>query len=264
MNTYFAAGITLLLMVSAAIADDFDGKAVAAAMARKDLKPAPRLPDGHPDLGNSKGSWDPPGVGDMSGHRGGFAGTAPPDKVQDVPFLPWTKAAYEKHNSIATKDDPEGFCLPPGIPRMYATSFPMQIYQFPDRVLFVFEGGAHMWRVVYTDGRKHTPADRLNLTYLGEGIGHWEGDTLVVDDIGFNTRSWLDAAGHEHTEQLHVVERFTRVNELILHYEATIDDPGAYTKPWTVGWNILFHPGMEPMEYICQENNVDQKHLVGK
>lgn len=258
------AGVVLFLAATAAMADDFDGKAVAAAMARKDVKPAPRLADGHPDLGNSAGSWDPPGVGDMSGHHGGFAGTAQPEKVQDVPFLAWTKAAYDKHNSIATKDDPEGLCLPPGIPRMYATSFPFQIYQFPDRVLFVFEGGAHMWRVVYMDGRKHTPSEKLNPTYLGEGIGHWEGDTLVADDTGFNSRTWLDAAGHEHTEQLHVVERFTRVNELILHYEATIDDPGAYAKPWTVSWNILFHRGMEPMEYICQENNIDQKHLVGK
>jgi hypothetical protein len=106
--------------------------------------------------------------------------------------------------------------LPPGIPRLYATSFPFQIYQLPNRIIFVFEGGAHMWRVVYTDGRKHTPPDKLNPTYLGEGIGHWEGDTLVVDVTGFNDRSWIDAAGHPHTEQLHVIERFTRVNELIL------------------------------------------------
>src|ERR1700761_7441156 len=102
MKPYFFAAIALVLAASIASADDFDGKAVAAAMARKDLKPAPRLPDGHPDLGNSKGSWDPPGVGDISGHHGGFAGTAQPDKVQDIPFLPWTKAAYEKHNSNVT------------------------------------------------------------------------------------------------------------------------------------------------------------------
>ena len=254
----------IALANAAAMADDFDGAKVAAVLRTKNIPLAPRLPDGHPDLGNDKGSWDPPGVGDMAGTHGGFAGTAQPDKVQDVPFLPWSKAAYDLHNSIATKDDPEGFCLPPGIPRMYATSFPFQIYQLPNRILFVFEGGAHMWRVVYTDGRRHTSPDKLNPTYFGEGIGHWEGDTLVIDDVGFNARSWLDAAGHEHTEQLHVVERFTRVNELILHYEATVDDPGAYTKPWTASWNILFHPGMEPMEYICQENNVDLKHLVGK
>jgi hypothetical protein len=245
-------------------ADDFDGKKVGAALARKDVGPTPRLPDGHPDLGNASGSWDPPGIGDMAGTGGGFAGTAKPDKKIDVPFLPWAKAAFEQRNATVTKDDPEGFCLPPGIPRMYATSFPFQIYQTPNRILFVFEGGAHMWRVIYMDGRKHTPPDKLNPTYLGEGIGHWEGDTLVVDVTGFNDRSWLDAAGHAHSEQLHVIERFTRVNELILHYEATIDDPGAYTKPWSASWNILFHPGMEPLEYICQENNADLKHLVGK
>jgi hypothetical protein len=254
----------LLLSLVPGTADDFNGKQVAAAMKQKNFKPAPRLPDGHPDLGNDKGSWEPPGVGDMAGTKGGFAGTAQPDKVIDVPFLPWTKDAYATANATLTKDDPEGYCLPPGIPRMYATSFPFQIYQTPNRILFVFEGGAHMWRVVYMDGRKHTPPDKLNPTYLGEGIGHWEGDTLVVDVTGFNTGTWIDAAGHQHTEQLHVIEKFTRVNELILHYEATIDDPGAYSKPWTTSWNILFHPGMEPLEYICQENNKDMRHMIGK
>ena len=254
----------LLNMPVPGTAQDFDGKKVAAALTRKNIPPAPRLPDGHPDLGNARGSWEPPGVGDMAGSGGGFAGTAQPEKKIDVPFLPWAKAAYDQRNASVTKDDPEGFCLPPGIPRMYATSFPFQIYQLPNRVLFVFEGGAHMWRVVYMDGRKHTPPDKLNPTYLGEGIGRWEGDTLVVDVTGLNDRSWLDAAGHPHTEQLHVIERFTRVNELILHYEATIEDPGAYSKPWSASWNILFHPGMEPLEYICQENNADLKHLVGK
>jgi hypothetical protein len=252
------------LSFAAAAQDDFDGKQVAAALTRNNIAPAPRLGDGHPDLGNATGSWVPPGVGDMAGTHGGFAGSAQPERKQDVPFLSWAKTLFEQRNANVTRDDPEGFCLPPGGPRLYATSFPFQIYQLPNRILFVFEGGAHMWRVVYMDGRKHTPADRLNPTYLGEGIGHWEGDTLVVDVTGFNNRTWLDAAGHPHTEQLHVVERFTRVNQLILHYEATIEDPGAYTGPWTTSWNILFHPGMEPYEYVCQENNADLKHLVGK
>jgi len=254
----------LLWMAVTTSAEDFDGKQVAAALLRKNIPPAPRLADGRPDLGNAKGSWEPPGVGDMAGTHGGFAGTAQPQKQIDVLFLPWAKKVYEERNANITKDDPEGFCLPPGIPRMYATSFPFQIYQLPGRILFVFEGGAHMWRVVYTDGRQHTPTEKLNPTYLGESIGHWDGDTLVVDVTGLNDRTWIDAAGHPHTEQLHVTERFTRVNELILHYEATIDDLGAYSKPWTTSWNILFHPGMEPFEYICQENNADVKHLVGR
>ncbi len=126
---------------------------MAAALARKGRPGRRRVADGHPDLGNAKGSWEPPGVGDMAGTHGGFAGTAQPDKKIEVPFLAWAETAYEERNAIFTKDDPEGYCLPPGIPRMYATSFPFQIYQLPDRVLFVFEGGAHMWRVVYMDGR---------------------------------------------------------------------------------------------------------------
>jgi hypothetical protein len=228
--------------------------------------PTPRLPDGHPDLGNGKGSWDLTGggIGDMAGTGGGFAGRAQPEHKIDVPFQSWAKKLYDERNARMTKDDPEGMCLPPGIPRMIATAFPFQIYQLPDRVMFVFEGGAHMWRVVYTDGRKHTPPDQWNPTYLGEGIGHWEGDTLVVDVTGFNDKTWIDAAGHPHTEALHVVERYTRTDSMTLHYEAMIEDPQAYTKPWTTSWNVPFHPGWEPFEYICQENNADLKHLVGK
>ena len=81
--------------------------------------------------------------------------------------------------------------------------------------------------------------------------------------VGFNDRTWLDAAGHPHTEQLHGIERYTRTNEDVLQYEATIDDPGAYTASWTVGWKVAWQPGMEPFEYVCQENNTDANHLIG-
>src|ERR1700722_7751434 len=123
----------ILLVQVPGTAQDFDGKRVAAALARKNIPPAPRLPDGHPDLGKAQGSWEPPGVGDMAGTGGGFAGTAQPEKKIDVPFLSWAKAAYDQRNANVTKDDPEGFCLPSGIPRMYATSFPFQVYQLPNR-----------------------------------------------------------------------------------------------------------------------------------
>jgi hypothetical protein len=163
-----------------------------------------------------------------------------------------------------SKDDPESLCLPPGIPRMMNTPFTFQIHQLPDRILFIFEGGAHVWRSVSMTRKEH-PKDYAQLTYLGDGIGHWEGDTLVVDVTGFNDHTWLDAAGHPHTEQLHVIERYTRTDEDTLHYQATIDDPGAYSKPWTVGWNVKWHAGWEPYEYICQENNKDvlAGHIVG-
>jgi hypothetical protein len=244
------------------------------ADAKKPGKPAPRLADGHIELGNGKGVWDTKKVDDMTGHGGG-ENPSPAlqarqlrvlDRQVDAVMLPWAQKVYDQHQANVEVGDPESYCLPPGIPRMMNTPFPMQIYQLSDRIMQVYEGGAHMWRIIYMDGRKHTPADQWNPTYLGEGIGHWEGDTVVVDVTGFNDKTWLDSAGHPHTEQLHVVERYTRTKEENLHYEATIEDPGAYAKPWTVGWNVKWIPGWEPYEYICQENNKDvviENHMVG-
>ena len=105
------------------------------------------------------------------------------------------------------------------------------------------------------DGRPHPEGDALNPTYLGHSVGRWEGDTLVVDVVGFNENTWIDLFGHPQTDALHVVERFSRPDKATLHYEATIDDPGAYTAPWTVAWDIRWRPDGELMEYICQENN---------
>jgi hypothetical protein len=222
--------------------------------------PAPRLPDGRPDLGNGRGSWNPRVMANL-------AGLGDPNRSQvktrvDVPFQPWARGLYEERQTNLQKHDPESRCLPPGIPRMMATPFPFQIFQLSDRVLFVFEGGAHVWRAIYTDGRGH-PKDP-NPSFLGDSIGRWDGDTLVVDAVGFNEATWLDQAGHPHTDALHVIERFTRVNEATLLYEVTIDDPSAYTKPWTNSYTIPWAPGTELYEYICQENNLDLPHMVGK
>jgi hypothetical protein len=224
-------------------------------------KPTPHLPDGHPDLGNAKGSWNPRIIANIAG-TGADASRSPVDKVIDVPFQPWAKKVYDQRLANLQKDDPEARCLPPGVPRMMATPFPFQIFQLPDRVLFLFEGGAHVWRVIFMDGRSH-PKDP-NPTFLGDSIGHWDGDTLVVDAIGFNDETWLDQDGHPHSESLHVIERYTRTDEMTLRYEATIDDPKAYTKPWTTSYTIPWSPTAELYEYICQENNQDLSHLVGK
>ena len=90
----------------------------------------------------------------------------------------------------------------------------------------IFEGATHVWREIYMDGRQHPDGDALNPTYLGHSVGRWEGDTLVVDVVGFNEETWLDYYGHPHTDKLHVVERFSRPNKNTLHYEALVDDPG--------------------------------------
>src|SRR5262245_21656178 len=104
--------------------------------------PTPRLPDGRPDLGNGKGAWNPRVIANLAGTGRSTRDRSPIEKIVEVPFEPWAKTVYEERNASLSFDDPEGKCLPPGIPRLYATPFPFQVYQVPDRVIFIFEGGA--------------------------------------------------------------------------------------------------------------------------
>jgi hypothetical protein len=147
---------------------------------------------------------------------------------------------------------------------MMATPYPAEILQLPQeqRIVMIFEGATHIWREIYMDGRAHPAGDDLNPTYLGHSVGRWDGDTLVIDVVGFNENSWLDYFGHPHTDQLHVVERFTRPDKNTLHYQATVDDRGAYTRPFTLAWDIPWDSSGELQEYVCQENNQYLNRLV--
>ena len=132
----------------------------------------------------------------------------------------------------------------------------MEIVQTPGRVLMLFEF-SHFIRQIYTDGRKHNTD--LGPTWMGDSIGHWDGDTLVVDTIGFNDKTWLDRAGHPHSTDLHLVERIRRVDQTTLEDDLTIEDPKAYTKPW--GGQLMFqlHPTWNITEMVCEDNvNFDQ------
>ena len=241
-------------------------------------QPVPRFPDnpaygvqaGKPDFGGlDKGVWNVPYIINMADNAGATDENGCHNIV--VPFKPQAEALWEERfikNDM--KDDPEGFCLPPGVPRMMYTPYPAQIYQMPDRIVFVYEGGAHVWRLVWMDGRKLPNIDDVNPDYLGYSVGHWEGDTLVIETVGFNTRTWLDASGHPHGEKMKVTEKYTRPTFNNLKLESTIDDPEYYTKPWTVVTGATWTPnrtgpftmrGGELMEYICQENNRDLVHL---
>ena len=226
-------------------------------------KPPPHLANGRIDLGNTKGVWNPRVIQNLAAEGNLGPNRIPDLKKADISFQPWAKKLYEERrvNTIQL-NDPESKCLPPGIPRMYATPFPFQIHQMDDRVLFAFEGGAHIWRVVYTDGRKHSP--EVNPTFLGESIGTYEGNSLIVDTIGFNENTWLDQDGHPHTEALHTIEKFTRNEVDFIDYEVTIEDPATYTAPWTFAYTIRWVQDGDLMEYICQENNKDLQHMVGK
>ena len=205
--------------------------------------------------GRGRGDVNPVGGGEGGG-GGGRGGVA---AEPFVPFQPWAAAVYNYNSKNQSHYDPEGFCLPPGGPRLMATPYPMEILQLPEqkRIIMIFEGATHTFREIYTDGRPHPTGDALNPTYLGHSVGHYEdnGNTLVVDVVGFNEYQWVDYFGHPHTDLLHVIEKFSRPNKGTLHYEAMFDDPGAYTKPFNVAWDIPWNADGEITEYICQENN---------
>lgn len=209
---------------------------------------APRLADGTIDFGGN-GVWNLPWVTDFAVRMPGYK------EGDQPPMLAWTKAMFDYNKGNSVKYDPEGFCLPPGGPRSMGTPYPAEIIQDRDRIVIIFEGGGHVWREIHMDGRPHPEGDALNLTYFGHSTGKWEGDTLVVDTVGFNEKTWLDFGGYMHTDQLHTIERFSRPFKEVLHYEAVIDDPGAYSKPWTVAWDINWSDGQELADYVCQENN---------
>jgi hypothetical protein len=142
-------------------------------------------------------------------------------------------------------------CYPPGVPRIYLQPFPFQIVQTPTEVIFLYEYD-HTVRHVFTDGRKH-PED-VTLTYMGDSIGRWDGDTFVVDTVGFNEKTWLDRVGHGHSDQLHVVERFQRVNLNDLEVDLTIEDPKALAKPWVGHLTFQLHANWSISEQVCADN----------
>jgi hypothetical protein len=261
--------------------------------------PTPRLADGTVNFGRvpgEKGTWNVPYITNMAmrvvtgpgstqlvpeivaqqeaaaaaraggagrgGARGGGGGGRGGSKSEPwMPWMPWSAAVYDYNSKNESKYDPEGYCLPPGGPRMMATPYHMEIIQMPEhnRIVMIFEGATHIWREIYVDGRKFPEGDALNPTYLGYSIGRWQDkDTLIVENKGFNENSWLDYFGHPHTDKMEVTERWTRPNKGQLRYEATVNDPGAYTRPFTMMWeNITWDMDLTPElpEYICQENN---------
>jgi hypothetical protein len=177
----------------------------------------------------------------------------------EIPFQDWSAALYKQHKEGVSRE-PEARCLPPGVPRMSTTPYPFGIMQTPALTLIVYEGGAHIWRQIFTDGRAHSKDP--NPSWLGESIGHWEGDDFVGRHRWLQRKSWIDESGLRTTDHLHVIDRFHRIDLGHMENEHTVDDPKAYNKPW----KFTTHPMMlrgELMD-ICQENNRDLEHLVGK
>lgn len=177
---------------------------------------------------------------------------------EDPPFQPWAETKFKELQSAKLHQDPDSGpdpterCIPPGIPREMLQPFPWEIVQTRDRVIMIFEYQS-LIRQIFTDGRGH-PKD-LEPTYMGNAIGRYEGDTLVIDTIGFNDKTWLDPMGLPHSDAMHVTERLRRVDHDTLVDEYTIDDPKAYTKPWTAQKTFKLKPDWQIQEYVCTENN---------
>jgi hypothetical protein len=205
--------------------------------------PAPRLADGKPDL---SGMWAPAGL----------PGGPSPD-AQRPEWLPWAEAVSKQRVENNLLDFPSTHCLPNGI------TLPIPAKKFvhtPTLLVMLFEGD--LPRQIFLDGRGH-PRDS-NPTWLGHSTGHWEGEALVIDTTGFNDKTWLDMGGHPHTEMLHVIERFRRPDLGHLETETTIEDPGTLKQSWTRKGTWVLDPKEEIQESICNENNRDVEHMVGK
>ena len=211
--------------------------------------PAPKASDGKPDL---SGIW----VAADSKYLPNLA----VDGVE-VPFQPWALALYKERQTNHGMGRPSERCLTHGVTDFDALGTPRRIIQTPSIIAILFEAYNH-YRQIFLDGR--TLPERIQPAYMGYSVGKWDGETLAVDTTGFNDRGWLDDGGHPQTESLHVTERFRRTNFGHISLQVTIDDPKAYTKPWTVnlsGFNFLADE--ELMESIC-ENEKDVPHMVGK
>ena len=204
--------------------------------------PAPRALDGKPDL---SGVW--------------YA-QRPVDPGKPEP-LPWAEALLRERAANNAKDAPGAHCLPRGLTNAGAL-FPFKLVQTPKLLVMLFEDDIPSHRQVFLDGRGH-PKDP-NPRWMGYSNGHWEGDVLVVETVGFDDRSWLTAQGHPHTDKMRVVERFRRPDLGHLEIEITIDDPGTYAKPWIIKRVSDLDTSDDIGEYVCTEDEKDAQHMVGK
>jgi hypothetical protein len=214
--------------------------------------PAPRTTYGKPDL---SGFWMP---ADEVKHLLNLAADLKPD---DVPLQPWARNLYNQRIGNNGKDHPGVSCLPSGIPEKDNIPDGLKLVQTEDLIILLHESRT-IYRQIFTDGRslpKHPQP-----TWMGYSIGRWEGDTLVVETIGQNGKTWLDMRGLPGTESLRVIERFRRPKAGQMDIDVTIDDPAAYTKPWNVKLTWRLEPDTDLIESICEENNRDPGHMVGK
>ena len=176
-----------------------------------------------------------------------------------VPYQPWARQLFdERKDGSHSREDPDAHCLPQGVPKLDFVSYPWKLIETPSAVVIVYETFTY-WRQIFTDGREVDP--NAKPAWMGYSTGRWDGDTLVVETTGFNGKTWLDQLGLPQTESGRVTERFRRKDFGHLEIRVTIDDPKAYTKPWTVTQEAAMVLDTELLEFICNENEKDQPHM---
>ena len=252
-----------------------DPKAPRTADGKVNLSaPAPRTADGRPDL---SGVWQAEAtpIEELTRLFGDVTATSVPGddprtmskylfniladfKQEEAPLRPEAGKLLGERARTPGRDLPTTQCLAAGVPLALLIPIPFKIVQTPGLTLMLFEGDSTI-RQIYTDGRKH-PQDPFPL-WLGYSIGAWQGDTFVVDSIGFNDKTWLDGIGHPHSEAMHVIERFRRRDFGHIDVEVTVDDPKMYTKPFTVKFTEVLKPDTDILEAFCSENEKDRVHL---
>ena len=235
----------------------------------------PRTKQGQPNLSarppkTGEGKIDLSGVWlsdpDPTGKPGGienmvlpryFINIAADLKPQEVPFLPAAEALFKQRLQNGGKDSPVAHCKPTGVPVINTVPIPFKIIQMPKLVVILYEENA-VHRQIFLDGRR--PVKDPEPRFMGYSSGKWDGDTLVVDTIGFNDQTWLDAIGHPHSDALRVTERFRRRDAGHLEIETTIEDPKMYSKPITYVHKTTLVPDEDLLEYFCSDNEKDVQH----
>jgi hypothetical protein len=232
-------------------------------------RPAPRWPDGVPMLGAPDalgGYWAHPSSTALS-EAGAAVAMNAEGALNDIgqaarvaPMQPWALGVYRHRQERNLRDDPMYLnCKPPGGVRHFQSPLGFQLVEdrARQRIFVLMGSGNHNYRIIYLDDREQQGqirGDDDNPLYYGRSVGRWEGDTLVVDTTGFNEDFWFTNGGLPHTERLRLIERFSRPDMETLRYEVTVDDPGAYTRPWSSAWELRWVGGEEMPQYFCQAN----------
>jgi hypothetical protein len=260
--------MTRAALAAALTAAIWIGAASAQAPATGGSADVPRTSSGKPDLtgvwqggSTQPGAWEEANTGLGVGGSGrnpnaptvGSSNDRPAGRP-GAPYQDWAAKKVLEAFDRRGIDDPTGHCLPAGIPRSVMLGlFPQQFVQTPTQLVILYEYMS-AFRVI-PFAAEHP--DDLLPSYMGNSVARWEGDTLVVDVIGFNDKTWLAGTGTFHTDALHLVERYTRVSKDRIDYEVTMEDPNVLTKPWTLQSSLMLREGTRLQEYICAENNID-------